>query len=135
MAWSLAGRLGMQLPQGTTSRRNGGAEWSNGKKGSSMNSPTSMHTYGKAHLHLSTRFIAMCYCLPLLHWWSCLVLLLCLEHPQSTRSKNPSPLFSENRSETALRKQGNKCSTVRVARSEEHTSELQSLMRISYAVF
>src|SRR3546814_13044116 len=57
----------------------------------------------------------MCYCLPLLHWWSCLVLLLCLEHPQSTRSKNPSPLFSEKRSETALRTQGKKCSTVRVA--------------------
>src|SRR3546814_5875543 len=27
------------------------------------------------------------------------------------------------------------CSTIDVARSEEHTSELQSLMRISYAVF
>src|SRR3546814_9824522 len=28
-----------------------------------------------------------------------------------------------------------KCDTAAVARSEEHTSELQSLMRISYAVF
>src|SRR3546814_5553927 len=28
-----------------------------------------------------------------------------------------------------------RCSAVRVDRSEEHTSELQSLMRISYAVF
>src|SRR3546814_976599 len=27
------------------------------------------------------------------------------------------------------------CKTLRIARSEEHTSELQSLMRISYAVF
>src|SRR3546814_1091335 len=29
----------------------------------------------------------------------------------------------------------NACTPVRVVRSEEHTSELQSLMRISYAVF
>src|SRR3546814_10151773 len=30
---------------------------------------------------------------------------------------------------------GRRCRTVRSYRSEEHTSELQSLMRISYAVF
>src|SRR3546814_8964601 len=31
--------------------------------------------------------------------------------------------------------QGNQCGNDFLARSEEHTSELQSLMRISYAVF
>src|SRR3546814_3707330 len=33
------------------------------------------------------------------------------------------------------RKASSPCSTSRADRSEEHTSELQSLMRISYAVF
>src|SRR3546814_5600855 len=38
------------------------------------------------------------------------------------------PMISNSRCSTALR-------SPRAARSEEHTSELQSLMRISYAVF
>src|SRR3546814_9529964 len=36
---------------------------------------------------------------------------------------------------TAIRKPGKRGANLRSARSEEHTSELQSLMRISYAVF
>src|SRR3546814_1378712 len=34
-----------------------------------------------------------------------------------------------------FRRGGRLCALDRIARSEEHTSELQSLMRISYAVF
>src|SRR3546814_2825312 len=44
----------------------------------------------------------------------------------STRSVSPGNTGEEKRTSNAL---------TRAARSEEHTSELQSLMRISYAVF
>src|SRR3546814_3065517 len=37
--------------------------------------------------------------------------------------------------ESALRRRGRRLSGAERTRSEEHTSELQSLMRISYAVF
>src|SRR3546814_10310185 len=37
--------------------------------------------------------------------------------------------------ENGARRVGNRIMAIIVARSEEHTSELQSLMRISYAVF
>src|SRR3546814_6288278 len=40
-----------------------------------------------------------------------------------------------NRSRPCLQYQIGRCSAPCVGRSEEHTSELQSLMRISYAVF
>src|SRR3546814_4231920 len=43
------------------------------------------------------------------------------------RGADPSPITVEGTAEAG--------STVLVSRSEEHTSELQSLMRISYAVF
>src|SRR3546814_6222865 len=43
--------------------------------------------------------------------------------------------FFFNRSRPCLLHQIKRCSAPCVGRSEEHTSELQSLMRISYAVF
>src|SRR3546814_9529084 len=39
------------------------------------------------------------------------------------------------RSDTGIQYEGRTRGTLQVFRSEEHTSELQSLMRISYAVF
>src|SRR3546814_2801401 len=54
---------------------------------------------------------------------------------QSWRRKSGPPQISESR---ALRHLATKIGTPRFwiwTRSEEHTSELQSLMRISYAVF
>src|SRR3546814_6603286 len=51
---------------------------------------------------------------------------------------HPRPLRGESRSSDVHRHQlFNQCGIARLtsARSEEHTSELQSLMRISYAVF
>src|SRR3546814_6058346 len=51
-----------------------------------------------------------------------------ISSPRSTRSSTPDWLMSKMRS-------GRLLSRARAKRSEEHTSELQSLMRISYAVF
>src|SRR3546814_2602389 len=47
------------------------------------------------------------------------------------KSFNPAPAVGPNGSFSIIDASGNRL----VARSEEHTSELQSLMRISYAVF
>src|SRR3546814_3462331 len=68
--------------------------------------------------------------------------------PRSTRTDTLFPYTTLFRSRSAARCAGNRSGEVRVAggrvcavvrpalaRSEEHTSELQSLMRISYAVF
>src|SRR3546814_10882714 len=49
-----------------------------------------------------------------------------LDHPLSTPCDEPSSLLEARRNAAPLSRE---------ARSEEHTSELQSLMRISYAVF
>src|SRR3546814_18287440 len=61
--------------------------------------------------------------------------------PRSTRTDTLFPYTTLFRSATGARRQGEPCPSPRPARplrhtrSEEHTSELQSLMRISYAVF
>src|SRR3546814_6821216 len=54
------------------------------------------------------------------------------ETPRSVGAQARIPCFSAHRSWGSRRRQG---SRTRQARSEEHTSELQSLMRSSYAVF
>src|SRR3546814_3032298 len=63
-------------------------------------------------------------------------LLLPLEHAQSSHhqetSRQASPRHDHHRPITAPPSSLGVCNA---ARSEEHTSELQSLMRISYAVF
>src|SRR3546814_7915252 len=51
--------------------------------------------------------------------------------PADTKGKSPRPYFRLQRPPRPLFTLG----TLRTQRSEEHTSELQSLMRISYAVF
>src|SRR3546814_2395975 len=59
-----------------------------------------------------------------------LVMLIAETHAARTLlSSNPG------RSIAAIAASAGKCRTRQPARSEEHTSELQSLMRISYAVF
>src|SRR3546814_1759205 len=57
--------------------------------------------------------------------------------PQCTRDINRlQPLHDDRRSqEIALQEGGETVADPVLVRSEEHTSELQSLMRISYAVF
>src|SRR3546814_7630410 len=62
-------------------------------------------------------------------WSKCNSSLFCVPRPSSRRWTNSS-LRS-----TAIAKMHAKSLQQRPARSEEHTSELQSLMRISYAVF
>src|SRR3546814_8378463 len=53
------------------------------------------------------------------------------------KQTSPVPVYYRRRPQNVARKPGNIAEWVRRfgARSEEHTSELQSLMRISYAVF
>src|SRR3546814_1034917 len=55
------------------------------------------------------------------------------DRPRLTPSCQSSLSTSSNTTQTATRRTGRTVSAS--ARSEEHTSELQSLMRISYAVF
>src|SRR3546814_7005474 len=69
----------------------------------------------------------------------------CAAHaPRSVRESSPAatryrpaapPAQRPARRATAAARQGRRGSTYGHSRSEEHTSELQSLMRISYAVF
>src|SRR3546814_9578182 len=57
---------------------------------------------------------------------------------ESTPDRSLSDLFKSSRAVEATTGCGPsspRCRVVIIARSEEHTSELQSLMRISYAVF
>src|SRR3546814_1508458 len=61
-----------------------------------------------------------------------------LNLPRVTVETNGIGQFAPAVLRAALKQRGLKCAVVTqdsVARSEEHTSELQSLMRISYAVF
>src|SRR3546814_6029717 len=67
---------------------------------------------------------------------------LCLHLRRKQTSKNPPnyPFMRllpnhRSRGETATSRHSPGCMSSIVQRSEEHTSELQSLMRISYAVF
>src|SRR3546814_3390709 len=53
--------------------------------------------------------------------------------PRLRRRKGPRPFMLEIRRSTSRQRERLRCRRLR--RSEEHTSELQSLMRISYAVF
>src|SRR3546814_1377635 len=63
------------------------------------------------------------------------------DHRRHSNSRGDSATPSTTRSPASFRracawkKSAMSCSTSARARSEEHTSELQSLMRISYAVF
>src|SRR3546814_2532589 len=53
----------------------------------------------------------------------------------SSPISSPSPCRTRDRSARARRRAPSACPCCSLIRSEEHTSELQSLMRISYAVF
>src|SRR3546814_19629762 len=96
------------------------------------------------------RFVSMFCCICLIYC-SCLLyffffFLMIRRPPRSTRTDTLFPYTTLFRSERMLLERAvgvdegavGRCSEadlLRVARSEEHTSELQSLMRISYAVF
>src|SRR3546814_19412732 len=54
--------------------------------------------------------------------------------PYTTLFRSSTPI-DELRTAAARQRDDRNCDGFRVDRSEEHTSELQSLMRISYAVF
>src|SRR3546814_1126046 len=51
------------------------------------------------------------------------------------RRTRPFPDIAEHLTQAAIRSRCTRAGSARPIRSEEHTSELQSLMRISYAVF
>src|SRR3546814_10124534 len=63
---------------------------------------------------------------------SCQLMVWPIDSPISAA---PIGLTTEKRCRLGSASPGHTSSIVRVLRSEEHTSELQSLMRISYAVF
>src|SRR3546814_13568049 len=73
----------------------------------------------------------------------CLCFLMIRRPPRSTRTDTLFPyttlfrsdILANNTDEGASQTAGMQVLTWKVSRSEEHTSELQSLMRISYAVF
>src|SRR3546814_10568477 len=74
--------------------------------------------------------------------WTCVFFLMIRRPPRSTRTDTLFPYTTLFRSVEIPRRQclpeGDRAAAknrAMVRRSEEHTSELQSLMRISYAVF
>src|SRR3546814_4458733 len=56
-------------------------------------------------------------------------------HPAASSHRGTKPIVPEMRSRIRQSNRGASTSSLQYPRSEEHTSELQSLMRISYAVF
>src|SRR3546814_8648967 len=85
--------------------------------------------------HCSGRVIAMSDVVPELH--STLTCPHCGHQATETMPTNACQFFYDCRGCGAVLKpkQGDCCVFCSYGRSEEHTSELQSLMRISYAVF
>src|SRR3546814_15837115 len=97
--------------------------------------------------------VLVCLCGIVCYSWDChpliavdclsLVFLLIRRPPRSTRTDTLFPYTTLFRSamqrhpvgEIGLRIERHSPATISYDRSEEHTSELQSLMRISYAVF
>src|SRR3546814_8219254 len=57
------------------------------------------------------------------------------DDPNEVRPNNPARLPAAPQRASAANGNGSACNRCFRSRSEEHTSELQSLMRISYAVF
>src|SRR3546814_12612114 len=91
-------------------------------------------------IHCVTQYYLLFICAYRLFLFFFFFFLMIRRPPRSTRTDTLFPYTTLFRSLTGLTSSEKACcflsrSPLAVSRSEEHTSELQSLMRISYAVF